>query len=133
MPAQLQPGCATEFWGYQAREIARLPLNADLVTLSACETAKGKLQGEEGTASLVQAFLVAGTKSVVAALWSVDDASTGALMKRFYAHLARKEDQASAPRNAKLDLLNEFGDRPPFFWAGFTLTGDAAKPISSSK
>jgi CHAT domain-containing protein len=117
----------------QAREIARLPLNADLVTLSACDTAKGKLQGEEGTAGLVQAFLVAGVKSVVAALWSVDDLSTGTLMKHFYAHLARKEDEASALRNAKLDLLNELGDRSPFYWAGFTLTGDGAKPITSSK
>ena len=117
----------------QAREIAQLPLNAELVTLSACDTAEGKLQGEEGTASLVRAFLVAGAKSVVAALWSVDDLSTVALMKQFYAHLARKEDEASALRNAKLDLLNQLGDRSPFYWADFTLTGDGAKPVTSSK
>src|SRR5579859_538375 len=57
----------------QAREIANLSLNADLVTLSACDTAKGKLEGEEGNESLVQAFLLAGSKSVVAALWQVED------------------------------------------------------------
>src|SRR5271157_2050093 len=117
----------------QAREIVRLPLNADLVTLSACDTAKGKLQGEEGNNSLVQAFLLAGAKSVVAALWEVEDRSTEALMKHFYTHLSEGMDKASALRQAKLDLLKEFGDRPPWYWAGFALVGDGASPITFSK
>jgi CHAT domain-containing protein len=117
----------------QAREIVSLPLAADLVTLSACDTAKGKLVGEEGDASLVQAFLFAGARSVVAALWEVEDRPTGTLMKHFYTHLAEDMDKASALPQAKLDLLNDFGDRAPEYWAGFTLVGDGASPITFSK
>jgi CHAT domain-containing protein len=117
----------------QAREIARLTLNAELVTLSACDTAKGKLEGEEGDNSLVQAFLIAGAKSVVATLWKVDDESTADLMKRFYTHLAQGQDKAGALRDAKLDLLKQLGKRAPVYWAGFTLTGDGSKPITLSK
>jgi CHAT domain-containing protein len=117
----------------QAREIATLTLNADLVTLSACDTAKGKLEGEEGDNSLVQAFLMAGAKSVVAALWKVDDEFTADLMKRFYTHLAQGEDKAAALRDAKLDLLNQLGKRAPVYWAGFILTGDGSMPVTLPK
>jgi len=117
----------------QAREIAGLQLNADLVTLSACDTAKGKLQGEEGNSSLVQAFLLAGAKSVVAALWEIDDKPTEALMKNFYGHLAHGMEKASALHQAKLDLLNDFGDYSPQTWAGFTLVGDGGSSIKFSK
>ncbi|HUI71834.1 MAG TPA: CHAT domain-containing protein, partial [Spirochaetia bacterium] len=117
----------------QAREIAALPLAADLVTLSACDTAKGKVQGEEGDTSLVQAFLLAGAKSVVASLWEVEDRPTEALMKCFYIHLSQGMDKASALRQAKLDLLKDFNDRPALYWAGFTLVGDGALPIAFSK
>jgi CHAT domain-containing protein len=117
----------------QAREIVSLPLTADLVTLSACDTAQGKLLGEEGNASLVQAFLLAGARSVVAALWEVEDRPTGTLMKHFYTHLSEGMDKASALRQAKLDLLNYFGDRPLQYWAGFTLVGNGASPITFSK
>src|SRR5882762_4870657 len=72
----------------QVREIIRLHFDADLVTLSACNTGVGKLQGEEGITSLVEAFLVSGAKAVVASLWSADDIYTSALMERFYTHIA---------------------------------------------
>ncbi len=115
----------------QAREINDLRLNAELVTLSACSTGVGKLQGETGVRSLVEAFLVGGAKSVVASLWSVDDTYATTLMKHFYQHLAEGQDKASALRQAKLDLLEQYGDQPPpFYWAGFTITGEAALPIS---
>ena len=71
----------------QVREIIRLRLNAELTTLSACDTGVGKLQGQEGISNLVEAFLVAGSKSVVASLWSADDTSASALMERFYQRL----------------------------------------------
>jgi CHAT domain-containing protein len=114
----------------QVREIARLSLDADLVTLSACDTATGKSEGEGGITGLAEAFLLAGAKSVVGALWSVDDSATEALMKDFYAHLANGEDRASALRHAKLDYLQQMGDRPPVFWAGFTLVGDGSGAIT---
>jgi CHAT domain-containing protein len=114
----------------QAREITQLSLAADLVTLSACDTAAGKLEGEEGINGLAEAFLLAGAKSVVGALWNVDDSATEALMKDFYRHLASGEDKAFALRQAKLDYLERLGDRPPIFWAAFTLVGDGSSPIA---
>jgi len=60
-----------------------------MTTLSACDTGVGKLQGQEGISNLVEAFLVAGSKSVVASLWSADDTSASALMERFYQRLAQ--------------------------------------------
>jgi CHAT domain-containing protein len=117
----------------QARDIAKLNLDADLVTLSACDTANGKLEGEEGVTSLVQAFLLAGAKSVLASVWKVDDASTAALMKHFYTHIAQGEDEASALRDAELDLLNQLNNPAPAYWAGFILTGDGSQPITLPK
>ncbi|MGC1657457.1 MAG: CHAT domain-containing protein [Candidatus Acidiferrales bacterium] len=114
----------------QVREIVQLKLNADLVTLSACNTATGKLEGEEGIIGLTQAFLFAGARTVASSLWPVDDASTEILMTRFYTHLAQKEDEASALRQAKLDYLKQEGNKPPIFWAPFVVVGDASEPIS---
>lgn len=114
----------------QVREIARLSLDADLVTLSACNTGTGKLEGEEGSTGLVQAFLFAGARTVAASLWSVDDASTESLMKQFYTHLAEKKDEASALRQAKLDYIKSKGDKSPIFWGPFIVVGDASKPIN---
>jgi CHAT domain-containing protein len=114
----------------QFREITRLSLSADLVTLSACDTATGKLEGEEGIDGLAEAFLLAGARSVVGALWNVDDSATDTLMKSFYTHLANGEDKASALRHAKLDYLEGLGDRPPAYWAAFTLLGDGSSAIT---
>jgi CHAT domain-containing protein len=114
----------------QVREIIRLRLNAELTTLSACDSGVGKLQGQEGVSNLVEAFLVAGSKSVVASLWNVDDASTSALMEGFYERLAQGEPTSSALRNAKLDLLSRFGDQQsPYYWAAFISIGETFAPI----
>src|SRR6266436_5506341 len=115
----------------QVREIIRLRFNADLVTLSACNTGVGKLQGEEGVTNLVEAFLVSGAKAVVASLWSADDTYTLALMERFYTHIAEGQDKAAALRQAKLDLLAKYGGQvPAYYWAAFVLVGDGGSPIS---
>jgi CHAT domain-containing protein len=114
----------------QVREIIRLRFNADLVTLSACNTGLGKLQGEEGVTNLVEAFLVSGAKAVVASLWSADDTYTAALMERFYTHIASGQDKAGALRQAKLDLLARYGRQvPAYYWGAFVLVGDGGSPI----
>ena len=115
----------------QVREILNLRVAAELVTLSACDTASGRLQGQEGIASIVRAFLLAGARTAVASLWAADDIFTTALMRRFYAQLGRGADRASALRNAKLEMLQRFGDQAlPYHWAGFTMVGDGSQPIA---
>ncbi len=115
----------------QVHEILRLRFNADLVTLSACNTGVGKLQGEEGVTNLVEAFLVSGAKAVVASLWSADDTYTLALMEGFYTHIAEGQDKAAALRHAKLDLLTKYGRQvSPYYWGAFVLVGDGGSPIS---
>jgi CHAT domain-containing protein len=116
----------------QAREIADLVLNADLVTLSACDTGVGRLQGEEGIASLQRAFLVAGAKATLSTLWTADDTFTAALNKQFYKNVADGMDKGSALREAKLDLIKKFGNKAtPYYWAGFVLDGDSTSPLFS--
>jgi CHAT domain-containing protein len=82
----------------QVREIRDLNLAADLVTLSACDTGVGALEGEEGIANLVRSFLFAGTRSVVASLWAASDVYTLNLMVHFYRSIADGEDKGSALR-----------------------------------
>jgi CHAT domain-containing protein len=114
----------------QASEIVQLHLRADLVILSACDTAVGPLEGEEGIETLSRAFLLAGAKAVVSTLWSVDDEHSLFLMTRFYAHLAAHEPIAAALAAAKRDMLNKFGhELAPYYWAAFTLEGAAGDTI----
>jgi CHAT domain-containing protein len=114
----------------QAREIRKLPIRAELVVLSACDTGVGTLQGQEGIANLVRAFLSARAESVVASLWGASDIYATQLMTRFYGHLAEGDDKAVPLQHAKLDSLQMFGSRAaPFYWAGFVIVGDAFKPI----
>jgi CHAT domain-containing protein len=114
----------------QIPEIMRLHFNADLVTLSACDTGVGKVEDEEGITNLAEAFLVSGARAVVASLWSADDTYTLALMERFYTHIAEGQDKAVALRQAKLDLLAKYGKgTPPYYWGAFVLIGDGGSPI----
>jgi CHAT domain-containing protein len=105
----------------QIREIRRLHLNADLVTLSACNTGVGPV-GEEGVASIVNAFIEAGSQSVVSTLWELEDHATAHLMTVFYDHLGHHEEKAEALRQAKLEMLNS--GVPPYYWAAFVLDGE---------
>lgn len=110
----------------QAWEIFEsLRLDADLVTLSACDTALGKDAGGEGILGLTRAFQFAGARSVVASLWSVSDASTPELMRRFYTYLRDGKTKDEALRRAQVDLLRsgDPGLAHPYHWAAFQLYG----------
>jgi CHAT domain-containing protein/Flp pilus assembly protein TadD len=105
-----------------ARDVMNMPLNATLVTLSACRGAGAKTYSGEGQVGLSWAFLRAGARSVVAGLWDVTDRSTAELMADFYAQLAQHASPADALRHAKLALLS--GGKPynkPFYWGPFEL------------
>ncbi len=106
-------------------DIYNLRLNADLVVLSACETALGRdIQGE-GIIGLTRGFMYAGNSDVVASLWKVDDKATAELMKRFYQNLFKGNMRpADALRKAQISMIKEKTSAHPFFWAAFTLQGD---------
>ena len=117
----------------QVREIRDLSLNADLVTLSACDTGVGPLEGEEGITNLVRAFLFAGAKSVVASLRAASEVYTRNLMEHFYRYIAAGEDKGSALRHAQFDLIKQFADQAvPFYWAGFIMVGEGSTNIRLS-
>ena len=101
-------------------------LSADLVVLSACQTGLGNLKRAEGTVGLQRAFLARGARSVLVSLWSVSDAATEALMKRFYMHWLRDADspsKAEALRRAQADVRRTVGFEQPRYWAAFQLVG----------
>jgi CHAT domain-containing protein/Tfp pilus assembly protein PilF len=107
----------------RVNEIFNLSLDADLVVLSACETA-GKAVTGEGLVGLSRAFLYAGSPSVVVTLWRVADASTPGLMLRLYENLDQSGDKAEALRQAKLGMIQRGGAfAHPYYWAPFILVG----------
>jgi CHAT domain-containing protein len=110
----------------QAWEIfEELRLNADLVTLSACDSGLGKEMGGEGLVGLVRAFQFAGARSVLASLWSISDVSTARFMKRFYGYLRSGKSKDEALRAAQTDQIRGRSGSPhPFHWAAFELFGD---------
>jgi len=107
-----------------AAAIARSRLDARLAVLAACASADGRLLSGEGVLGLASAFLSAGAPAVIATLWPVDDASTAALMERFYADLAAGKSAAAALAAAQAALRADPRTAHPFFWAGFVLIGD---------
>ncbi|NNE71772.1 MAG: CHAT domain-containing protein, partial [Rhodothermales bacterium] len=108
----------------QASEIFNLPINADMVVLSACETGLGQLVKGEGMVGLTRAFMYAGASTVAVSLWSVSDQSTSTLMREFYGHLRGADaSKTEALQRAKLTLLSDESTAHPFHWAPFILVG----------
>ncbi|MFH1016781.1 MAG: CHAT domain-containing protein [Pseudomonadota bacterium] len=104
-----------------AEEIFGLKLNADLVTLSACQTGLAKIEGGDELIGLNRAFLFAGTHSILSSLWRVNDVSTAVLIKHFYRNYVRAS-KAESLREAQLKVKDYYPH--PSFWAAFFLTGD---------
>ena len=115
----------------EVHEILGLSLNAELVTLSACETGMGsgyfnEIPAGDEFVSLTRAFLLAGSRSVLATLWEVDDRSTVDLMEGFYQRLHRSgsaNDQALALAQVQRKLRSSTSYKHPFYWAPFVLVG----------
>lgn len=109
----------------QMWEIFNLNLQAELVTLSACQTGLGQELTGEGIVGLARAFMYAGAPSVVVSLWNVTDRSTAELMVRFHQRLDCAPDKAEALRQAKLELMRNPRYASPYYWAPFVLIGEA--------
>jgi len=110
-----------------AQEIMGLRLQADLVTLSACETGRSEVSTGDELVGLTRALLYAGASSVLVSLWAVDDESTGQLMTDFYRRLydnteRKVKAEAVALREAMLEMQKE--KEHPYYWAPFILVGD---------
>ncbi|MCL5992140.1 MAG: CHAT domain-containing protein, partial [Bacteroidetes bacterium] len=107
-------------------EVYNMQLNADLVTLSACETGLGKITHGEGIIGLTRSFLYSGASSVLVSLWSVDE-STSTIMKFFYQNIINGLSKSEALRQAKLKLIktreNSISFSHPYLWAPFILIG----------
>ncbi len=107
-----------------AREIFDLDLPAEMVVLSACNTARGDQRSGEGVVGLSWALFVAGAPTQVLSQWAVADASTAQLMKSFYTNLKAGNAKGETLRAASLSLMQDGQHAHPFYWAPFVLLGD---------
>ncbi|HUK60443.1 MAG TPA: CHAT domain-containing protein [Stellaceae bacterium] len=115
----------------EASEIAGLKLNADLVVLSACNTAESGGQfGGEALDGLAESFFNAGARTVLASHWEVPSLATVRLMTSLFEARARdpRAGLAGALRQAQLGLVNDPATSHPYFWAAFSIIGDGAAP-----
>jgi CHAT domain-containing protein len=113
----------------QTREVFNLKLNADLVTLSACQTGLGQLIRGEGIEGLNRAFFYAGASSVLLSLWAINDQASYQLIERFYFHLRSSESITNALRRAKLEMIESGVLAHPYYWGSFIVTGETDKVI----
>jgi CHAT domain-containing protein len=139
-----QVGESEEDGFLKTSEVLGWKLKTDLVVLSACKTALGKEVAGEGIVGLSRAFMLAGAKSVVVSLWSVDSNSTAALMRQYYTNLQAGKTKEESLRLAKQELKAgvysvhrgrglqivsaeepiKLNAQHPFFWAPFILLGE---------
>jgi CHAT domain-containing protein len=106
-------------------EIYNLDLNAELVVLSACQTALGKAARGEGLIGLTRGFMYAGAARIVASLWRINDRSTAELMRYFYVGMFQQHlTPAAALRTAQIRMWETSEWRFPHHWAAFLLQGE---------
>jgi CHAT domain-containing protein len=125
----------------RVHEILDLPLHADLVTLSACDTALGsgyfaELPIGDEFVGLNRAFLAAGSASVMATLWQVDDRASVSLMKRFYGQLNESGDDgnaASALASAQRSLRRSPQLAHPYYWAAYVVVGQVNSEVGVAR
>ena len=111
-----------------SHELYELELNAELVVLSACQTALGEEIRGEGILGLTRGFFFAGAERVLVSLWNVGDEATARLMSNFYRGLFQRGlPPAEALRQAQIALRAEGWDAA-HFWAPFILEGDFLDP-----
>lgn len=115
----------------EAWEMMEMEMKAEMVVLSACETARGRIGAGEGMVGMSWAMFIAGVPTMVVSQWKVEAAGTKELMVNFHRGLVREDGgakrkmrKAEALRGAAMKLMKTAGTRHPFYWAGFVLVGD---------
>jgi CHAT domain-containing protein len=119
----LAPNAANPDGRLEAHEIFGLKLNTSLVMLSACETGLARVTGGDEVIGLARSLIFAGTPSLIASLWTVDDLATAITVKRFYRYLKSGMSKAAALREAQR-FVRDNHNRHPAYWASFGLTGE---------
>lgn len=113
----------------QMREIYNLRLNADLVTLSACQTGLGQFIRGEGISGINRAFFYAGASSVCMSFWTVNDEATFQMMERFYQHLKSGRSINEALHMTKVEMIGSGTLSHPYYWASFIVSGKTEKKV----
>jgi CHAT domain-containing protein len=113
----------------EMREVRDLDLHADLIVLSACDTARGTVYPGEGVIGLSWAFLTSGCPTTVVSQWNVESHSTSTLMIDFHKRLLAGDSAESALRRAKLALMHDKRYSHPLYWAPFIVVGDGVARI----
>lgn len=113
----------------EMREIGELDLHADLVVLSGCDTARGKVYPGEGVIGMSWALLTSGCPTTVVSQWVAPSRSTSKLMIEFHRRLLAGETKGDALRHARLALMREPNYRHPFYWAPFVVIGDGTSAL----
>ena len=109
----------------RTHDIYNLDLPAEMVVLSACQTALGKDVTGEGLDGLTRAFSYAGARRLVVSLWAVNDKATATLMQRFYTEMLRNnKTPAAALRAAQIEMLRTRQWQSPYYWAAFVMEGE---------
>ncbi len=108
------------------KDLYNLKLNADLVTLSACESGMGTLHRGEGLMSLARGFYFSGSNAIMSTLWKINDNSTAVVMDHFYSNLSKRHSKSHALQKAQLSFLKANKDTPlshPYYWSAFIISG----------
>jgi CHAT domain-containing protein len=114
----------------QMREVYSLKTQADLVVLSACQTAGGALEQREGPMGITRAFFFSGAKAVLSTLWPVSDRAAAYLMREFYGNYLQGQSLDEALRAAKIKMLRTAWAHP-YYWAALMLHGrSSTHPVS---
>jgi len=113
----------------QMSEIYGLGLKANLVVLSACQTALGREITGEGLIGLSRAFFYAGARSVVATLWNLNDRFAAEFVQRFYSELNQGHSSEEALRRAKMAYVNHPKYSHPFYWSSLVMLGDGTRAL----
>ena len=114
-------------------DLYNLKIEADLVTLSACESGLGDLKRGEGFMSLARGFFYSGAASIASTMWKINDASTTVLMNSFYKNLSMGDSKDVALQKAQIKFLQNNRDNGfshPYYWSGFVISGNT-NPLSN--
>ena len=111
----------------KSSEIKNLKLNAELVILSACNTASGDgSSSAEGLSGLTSSFFYAGARSLLVSHWYVEDESTVELMKKTFDNLNNNLSLSESLRSSKISMIQNNSTSHPIFWAPFILVGGSS-------